>query len=314
MDLFSITSADIERLRPHRNEVDPWRPYHLLVEPEVSRRGKVEEVATVFLTNRECPFRCLMCDLWKNTLETPTPRGAIPAQIRFALEQLPRTPHLKLYNSGNFFDRQAIPATDYDEIITLVQGFETVIVENHPNLCGPACIEFQQRLGDAEFEIALGLETVHEPTLKALNKQMTVDDFRRATELLRDAGIFVRAFVLLRPPGMSEDEGIEWALRSIEFAFDSGADVCSIIPTRGGNGIMEQLAVDRQFHSPSIRSLEFVHETALSWQRGRVFADVWGISRFAECDRCAEARRDRLHAMNLTQRSQLPVECECDHR
>src|SRR2546430_5667940 len=47
------------------------------------------DVATVFLSNRECPFRCLMCDLWKNTLETTLPPGRIVGQIRWALERLP---------------------------------------------------------------------------------------------------------------------------------------------------------------------------------------------------------------------------------
>ena len=44
------------------------RPYAFFVEEERSASGEVVPVATVFLTNRECPWRCLMCDLWKNTL------------------------------------------------------------------------------------------------------------------------------------------------------------------------------------------------------------------------------------------------------
>ena len=93
-------------------------------------------MATLFLTNRECPFRCLMCDLWKHTLEETVPVGAIPAQIDFALERLPPAKHIKLYNSGNFFDPQAIPREDYAEIARRVRSFDTLIVENHPRLCG----------------------------------------------------------------------------------------------------------------------------------------------------------------------------------
>ncbi|MDA1211869.1 MAG: radical SAM protein [Planctomycetota bacterium] len=310
INLDSITTSDIEHLRPPRNDVDPWKPYHWLVEPEFSRAKQLEDVTTVFLTNRECPFRCLMCDLWKNTLTKPTPRGAIPAQIRFALAQLPPAAHIKLYNSGNFFDRAAIPSDDYAEIISLVSGFKTVIVENHPKLCGPVCLEFRDRLEGAELEIALGLETIHEPTLAQLNKQMTVDDFRRAAEYLRSAGIYVRAFVLLRPPGMTEVEGIERALESISFAFDVGADVVSVIPTRGGNGIMERLAEAGAFHPPNLRSLERVLEVALSWCRGRVFADVWDVNSISHCTNCVSMRKDRLHQMNITQQVPPHVSCE----
>jgi uncharacterized Fe-S cluster-containing MiaB family protein len=78
--------------------------------------GAVVPVATIFLTNRECPWRCLMCDLWRNTLVDSVPAGAIPEQIEFALRQLPPARHIKLYNSGSFFDRRAIPPEDFPAI------------------------------------------------------------------------------------------------------------------------------------------------------------------------------------------------------
>src|SRR5271166_3151981 len=83
---------------------DPWRPHAAIVEPERTRDGTVEDVATIFLTNRECPFRCVMCDLWKYTTSERVPDGAIVAQIARALADLPPARHIKLYNAGNFFD------------------------------------------------------------------------------------------------------------------------------------------------------------------------------------------------------------------
>ena len=88
----------------------------------VRAAGCVEDVATLFLTNRECPFRCLMCDLWRNTTDTRVPPGAIPQQIDYALARLPAARHIKLYNSGNFFDHQAIPPEDYAAIAERVRG------------------------------------------------------------------------------------------------------------------------------------------------------------------------------------------------
>ena len=86
------------------------------------------------------------------------------------------------------------------------------------------------------LEVAMGLETVHPEVLAKLNKQMTLDDFERATRFLNERGIPVRAFILLRPPFLTEDEGVEWAIRSIELAFEWGIECCSVIPTRAGNG------------------------------------------------------------------------------
>lgn len=310
MRLSSLTDADIVTARPARNAVDPWQPYAFLVEPERTAAGRVEDVATIFLTNRECPFKCLMCDLWKNTTETTVPVGAIPAQIDYALARLPEARHVKLYNSGNFFDRQAIPPSDYGAIIERVRAFETVIVENHPKLCGESVVAFHCDLA-TELEVALGLETVHPEVLPRLNKRMTLDDFARAAQFLREHGMHVRCFILLKPPPLDEQEGIDWALHSLEYAFGQGARCCAVIPTRAGNGIMDRLQAAGDFTPPTLRSLEQVLEQGLRLGRGRVFADLWDAERFATCPLCAAARIDRLRRMNLSQQVSPAVECEC---
>src|SRR4051812_32596245 len=137
-----MTSAEIIAARGPKNSVDPRRPYAFLVEDERSASGEIVPIATLFLTNRECPFRCLMCDLWQNTTDESVPLGAIPTQIDFALPQLPPARQIKLYNSGNFFDPQAIPPEDHRAIIERVRRFENVIVENHPRLTDDRCLRF----------------------------------------------------------------------------------------------------------------------------------------------------------------------------
>ncbi len=46
----------------------------------------------------------------------------------------------------------------------------------------------------------------------------------------------------------------------------------------------------------------------------RVFADLWDVERFADCQLCLTARRERLRAMNIGQRLQPLVSCpRCGH-
>lgn len=303
------TTLQILAARSERNDVNAEEPYHFLVEPEYSHSGAVVDVATIFLTNHECPFRCLMCDLWKNTTTSIPSVGMIPKQIAFALNQLEPATQIKLYNSGNFFDSAAYPKSDRLAVANLVADFDQVIVENHPRLCGSEVIDFQQMVS-GQLEVALGLETSHEPTLRRLNKQMTADDFARASEFLVSEGIAVRAFVLLKPPWTTEEEGVQRAIESVRFAFDHGVQCCAVIPTRSGNGIMDQLEQLGQFSSPKLASLEQVIRETIGWGRGRVFADLWDLERFSNCSTCFEARQKRLNEINLQQAILPPVACD----
>jgi radical SAM enzyme (TIGR01210 family) len=302
--------ADILGARPPKQRLDPWKPYAFFVETERAASGRLEEVATIFLTNQECPFHCTMCDLWKNTLDERVPVGAIPAQIEYALERLPAARSVKLYNAGNFFDAQAIPPEDHQAIISLVRQFETVVVENHPRLTDERCVRFRDRLG-TRLEIALGLETIHPDILPRLNKQMTVDDFDRCTTLLCQHDIDVRAFILLRPPGLSESDGVAWALHSIAHAFDAGVGCCSVIPTRMGNGFMERLQSTGDFSVPTITSMADVLEQGISLARGRVFVDLWDAHTFCNCRKCGPMQIERLSRMNLSQQFESRVVCDC---
>ncbi len=292
--------------RPPRNQVSPDRPYAILVEPEAAPGGppwRTVDVATVFLTNRECPFRCLMCDLWKNTLETSVAPGRIPEQIRFALAQLPLARHLKLYNAGNFFDPRAIPPQDYAEIAQLAVPFERLIVECHPRLIGRRCWEFRKLLS-GELEVALGLETVHPDVLPRLNKQMTLDDFAAATSALHAEGIATRAFILVRPPFLTDDEGLEWVKRSLDYAFALNVECCSLIPTRAGNGALEELERQGLFAAPSLDTLERSLEYGLSLRAGRVFLDLWDIERVSPSASDRVGRIARLARLNLMQQTE----------
>jgi len=305
-----LDTSEIIALRSERNDVNPHRPYHFLHEQETAPDGKLREVNTIFLTNSECPFKCVMCDLWKNTLKDPVEEGAIPEQIAYALDRLPQARVAKLYNSGNFFDRKAIPPSDYSAIADLLSDYERVIIENHPKLCGKACVEFQEML-NGQMEIAMGLETIHPQVLPKLNKQITKEDFRDAASFLSEHNIDSRAFILLNPPYLTDpNENIEWTVRSVKFAFECGVTACSVIPTRADNGAMEKLQEQDQYIPPTIPAFETAVERAMKDAPGRVFADLWDLKQFSDCDYCFEERRNRLGRMNRQQEILPPIQCK----
>jgi radical SAM enzyme (TIGR01210 family) len=308
-----MQNAELDRFvlrhRSAKNQLDPYRAYASMWEEERDSSGALVSTAVVFITNRECPFRCVMCDLWVNTLDETVPSGAIPEQIRSALAGLPPARQIKLYNAGSFFDPGAIPADDDDEIAHTLKGFDRVIVESHPAFLAGAhrerCLRFRDAIS-GELEVAIGLETAHPDVLARLNKKMTLEQFRRAASFLREHDIALRVFVLLSPPFMPEAEAVAWACRSLDLARDCGAAVTTVIPTRGGNGAME--AIGDSYHPPRLPALESTLEYGISLGRMRVFADLWNIERFFDC-RCSADRVARLGVMNREQQIPRAVTC-----
>jgi radical SAM enzyme (TIGR01210 family) len=311
MKSLSLSDDFVLQQRSVKPRLDPQRAYAALWEEERDEQGALASTAVIFLTNRECPFRCVMCDLWVNTLDETVPRGAIADQIRNALATVPPARHIKLYNAGSFFDPAAIPPGDLPEIAQTVAGFERVIVESHPAFLAGVyrdrCLRFRDMIS-GQLEVAIGLETAHTEVLARLNKKMTLATFRRAADFLREHDIALRAFILLSPPFMPRGEAVEWACRSLDVAAECGASVSVVIPTRGGNGAME--AIGDAFRPPSLRELEAAVEYGIAIDRMRVFSDLWNVERFFDCD-CSEARAARLRVMNRDQQIPARVACGC---
>ena len=290
--------------------LSPRRPSHWLREWEPDPAGGQASILTIFLTNRECPWRCLMCDLWRHTLETTVPPGAIPEQVEaaFAADRAShpdRARWLKLYNAGSFFDPQAIPRKDLPELALKARSFERLVVECHPSLVREkATLPFRDQLGSGtRLELAIGLETAHPGVLERLNKGIDLESFRRSAEWIRSHGMDLRVFVLVKPPFLGETEALEWARRSIDFAFDCGADTVSLIPTRKGNGALEWLEARGQFSPPQPETLEAALAHGLRLRRGRVFADTWDLDRREADPIRRESLRARIEESNRTQRA-----------
>ena len=126
---------------------------------------------------------------------------------------------------------------------------------------------------------------------------MTLDQFASSAAYLRDNAIDLRVFILVQPPFMPPDESLQWAQRSLDFAFECGATAATLIPTRAGNGAMEQLARTGFFTPPRLETVEAAALYGLQLHQGRVFVDLWDISQASAsqpCPECWPARIARL--------------------
>lgn len=302
------TTDRIRRLRGSKPVVDPWKAHGSALDSERRPDGTIERALTIFLAGAECPFTCSFCDLWRYTIDGPTPAGALPTQIADTLATLDEWPaRLKLYNASNFFDRRAVPVDDLPRIAELCAPFSGVTVESHASTIGRMTLDFANRVQG--LEVAIGLETIHTEARAQLNKRLDLDRFDAAASFLADNDIALRAFVLLGAPYVPPEASVEWAVRSAEYAAARGAAIVSIIPVRGGNGEMERLAALGHFTPPTLPELESALDHCAGWETTVVNADLWDAERLPACEHCRDARLERLRRINETGRAEPPVHC-----
>ena len=308
------TSPELRGDRRRRHEskpaVDPWKPNGWLREEELGSDGRRIPVLTIFLAGAECPFDCIFCDLWRQTLDSPTPKGAIPRQLAVGLAEAggPAATTVKLYNASNFFDPIAVPPEDDQEIAACLRPFRRVIVESHPRFIQQRCLEFADRLSGT-LEVAIGLETTDPDVLGRLNKQMTLDMVADAAARLHAAQIGVRVFLLVPPPFVAAENVVTSAQRAVRYAAELGAHHVSLIPTRTKHNPPDDMRQSFDLVPPTLGLVEDVLDACRDTGGVVVSVDLWDIERLAACERCGPARIERLRAINLTGRHAARIPC-----
>jgi radical SAM enzyme (TIGR01210 family) len=300
----------IRSLRPPKERVDPYRAHGSLIEEERRPGGKTERALTVFLAGAECPYTCTFCDLWKWTIDGPTPPGALTAQLESILhaQAHPLPDRLKIYNASNFFDQRAVPADDVPGIARLAAPFAGVTVESHANTIGPRTLALARQLS-GRLEVAVGLETIHPLAAERINKRLDLGRFDWAARFLADNRIDLRVFVLLGAPYVPAGESIAWTVRAVEYAVERGAAMVSIIPVRGGNGEMERLEALGYFTRPTLSQLEDALDLCLQFTDTIITADLWDAGRLIACEHCVVQRIERLRLVNATGGAHARIPC-----
>lgn len=287
-------SAAWRALRPAKKALDPWAAPAWQLDQERQVDGREATCLTIFLIGRECPFTCVFCDLWQHTLDHDTPPGALPEQVRLALAAAApfggAPAHLlKLYNASNFFDDKAVPVADEAAIVAACEGFERVVVESHARLLGPRCLSFAEKL-EGRLQVAVGFETVAPSSLARLGKGIDVTDLRRAGDFLREAGIALRAFVLIGAPFLSRRERPEWTRRTCELALELGAEQVVLIPLRPSPGELARLVSSGEVSLPDLDEVAETVALCAPLAPPRILLDTWDLERLQGS--CAEKDSD----------------------
>ncbi len=288
------------------------------LEVEIFPDGKPREIATVYLVNGECPLACIYCALYRQTTGRPATGSEIAAQIRNARRNHPGISGMKLYNASSLFEPRSIVQTEdtLREIASALSGLDLVVVEARSENAR-AAVSFS-RLLDARLEVAIGFETRDDELLRFLNKPTSLARFREAARFLSDAGILLRAFVLVGPPFVAHARARRLALASFQEARKAGARVVALLPVVSAHRPMEALRRAGFFSEISLDEyFETVRSCAAPAREGDfhpclVVAETEFLDRLPGCPACRPEKARALAALNATGRIDA-VECRA-HR
>ncbi len=263
--------------------------------------GEIVDCLTVILRSKGCRWkRCLMCGYKKDTSEDVTLED-LKRQFEFSLKKLGDARVVKIFTSGSFLDSNEIPPEFRRFVYEKLKGrIDKLIVESRPEFVSD---ETAKELSEQDFivEVGIGLETADDFVREVcINKGFRFEDFERAAELLKSYGIRVKAYLLLKPPFLSEGEAIRDVLNSIK-AVRGLADVVSINPTNVQSGTyLERLWLRGLYRPPWLWSAVEVLKKA----EMEAICDpvAYGKSRGPHnCGRCDREVAKAIKEFSLTQ-------------
>lgn len=278
---------------------------------EIFPDGAPRPIGTVYLRNGACPFSCVYCALYRQAGPAPCTGVEIAAQIRSARSRLPPVTAIKLYNGSSLFEPRSIRQTaeDLRSIAAAVEDLDLVVVEARAENAHRA-LDFAPLLR-GRLEVAIGLEVADDALLLRLGKPTSLRRFREAATLLEEAGILLRAFVLVQPPFVAGEEARRLALATFDFARGCGARVVSLLPVVSEHAPMETLRAEGSFAEISVEAYFDVVADCVRSGGAIVLVETAALDRLPGCPSCRARRAEALSALNAS--GSLPaVDC-ADH-
>ena len=150
---------------------------------------------------------------------------------------------VKIFTSGSFLDPKEVNQDCAKKIITFLseRGIPEVTLESRPEYIKKDYLEELVGIG-VQIEVAIWLESSNNRILQhSINKGFTFEDFLSASEVLKKLGIKNKAYIMIKPPFVTEKEAIHDAINSAR-SIENIADVISFNPmTVHKNTIVEYL-------------------------------------------------------------------------
>ena len=264
MDAHNATMREIRA----RNDAsyDPREPTRVWLDEDNTPDGVVRSL-TVILNTGGCRWAraggCTMCGYVAESVEGGTvAHDALMEQVEKSLAHErdnadDPAEQVKIYTSGSFLDEREVPASVREGVAEAFGDRGRMVVESLPDFVDREKLApFLER--GLSTDVAVGLETATDRVRRdCVNKYFEFSDFEdacaevRAADAKHDAGAGVKAYLLLKPPFLTESEAVDDMVRSVRRC--AGVDGCHTVSMNPTN-VQRHTMVEELYHDGGYRA------------------------------------------------------------
>ncbi|MFB6311390.1 MAG: archaeosine biosynthesis radical SAM protein RaSEA [Salinirussus sp.] len=258
-------NASMREIRARNDEThDPREPTRVWLDEDNTPDGVLDSL-TVILNTGGCRWAraggCTMCGYVAESVDGGTvSHDDLMTQVESALSHEQNhapepADQVKLYTSGSFLDEREIPPQTRSAIAEAFADRDRLVVESLPDFVDAEKLDPFVDRGLAT-DVAIGLETASDRIRHdCVNKYVDFADFEAAcAEVQRasttGAAAGVKAYLLLKPPFLAEDEAITDMVESIEQC--AGVSGCHTVSMNPCN-IQRHTMVEELYHADGYR-------------------------------------------------------------
>lgn len=286
--------------------------------------GERVEAFVLILRTRGCYWAdlkgCSMCGYSRDTLGRSARPEELAEQLAHALGRYRGEPYVKVYTSGSFLDDREVDPGSRAALARAFSGrARRLLVETLPEFATPERVAPLREAFAGELEVALGLESTDPVVLsRYVHKNAPPSDYLDAADRLRRLGASPKAYLLLKPPYLTESEAIADTVRSIGEAAPH-VDTLSVNPVHIQNGtVVEWLYRRGRYRPPWLWSVVTAMIEGARLRAGRrlvSFPTAGGLPRGAHnCGRCDRSVLAAIEQASLTQEVGVLEELDCTCR
>jgi radical SAM enzyme (TIGR01210 family) len=285
--------------------------------------GEVVDAGVVILPTKGCAWGrksgCTMCGYVYDSSSLDDKH--LFGLFKKALLDLGGVSYLKIFNSGSFFDRNELSDQLVQSIAETINrsDIQMVQVESRPEFLKKDVLKKFKGDLNPELEVGIGLETSNDHIrMNCINKGFSFEDYRRAVRLCNSLGVWVKTYLLLKPPFILEREAIADTVKSAADAAGAGSQKISINPVNVQRGTLVELLWRRgEYRSPWIWSLlEVLKQVSNSGLNIPIIAHPTGAGGkrgIHNCGKCDSSLIEAVRAFSLNQDQSLfeGLDCQC---